>query len=129
MTPTGILVLSPQEFETERGATYTVTFALAANPEHHGTDIVHVSVGDVNRPFTSTLSPFNKAAGLPYPIDWKDYTFVFTAQESVSTIKFESPYANKSVYGACIDNVRIVKGESARACGDLRGWLSVNDHM
>lgn len=82
-----------------------------------------MSVGDVSQPFTSTKSPFNKAAGLPYPIDWKDNTFVFTAQDSVSTIKFETPYSNKSPYGACIDNIRIVKGESAVACGGYWGYL------
>ncbi|GAQ78987.1 hypothetical protein KFL_000220180 [Klebsormidium nitens] len=99
-----------QSFDTEKGAIYTVTFGLAANPEHPGTDIVHVSVGDFKKAITSPKSPFNKKGGKPYPSKWADVTFAFRATESRSTIRFESPCGNKGVYGPCIDNVRIVKG-------------------
>lgn len=100
-----------QSFDTEKGAIYTVTFGLAANPEHPGTDIVHVSVGDFKKPITSPKSPFNKQAGKPLPIKWAEVKFAFKATDSKSTIRFEAPYGNKGVYGPCIDNVRIVKGE------------------
>jgi hypothetical protein len=73
-----------------------------------------VSVGDFKRAFTSPPSPFDKSTGIPYPIKWENITFVFRATDTISTIRFESPYANKTVYGACIDNVRIKKGE--RCC-------------
>jgi hypothetical protein len=100
-----------QSFDTEKGAIYTVTFGLAANPEHPRTEIVHVSVGDFKKPITTPKSPFNKQAGKPFPIKWAEVKFAFKATDSKSTIRFEAPYGNKGVYGTCIDNVRIVKGE------------------
>lgn len=102
-----------QSFDTEKGAVYNVTFGLAANPEHPGTDIVHVSVGDFKKAITSPKSAYYKDVKKPYPTKWADVTFAFKATESRSTIRFDAPYATKRDHkGPCIDNVRIVKGEA-----------------
>jgi hypothetical protein len=76
-----------------------------------------VTVGDIkDRPFISTKSPYRGNDNTkPFPVDWKDYTFVFKAADPVSTIAFKTHWANKSSYGALIDNVRIVEGEWAPA--------------
>jgi hypothetical protein len=66
-----------QRFDTEKGAVYTVTFSIAANPERWGQYIVEAEVVDCYKgKFVTKKSPYNTARR-PRPTDWTDVSFAF----------------------------------------------------
>jgi hypothetical protein len=90
-----------QEFTTEPGKKYTVTFGITGHPyKENQTQELVVSAGDFKQTFISP--PGKKSMG------WKIETFTFSATSTLTTLKFECPDSNKSIYGAYLDNVSVV---------------------
>lgn len=90
-----------QEFNTVKGRKYTVRFGLAGHPGSRGeTKDVIISAGDFKKKFTS---PAGKEAA---KVEWKTFTFNFTATDKRTTLRFESD--SKTPFGAYLDNVWVV---------------------
>lgn len=94
-----------QTIATTAGATYTVTFDLAGNPEQGETvKNMHVEadsgvVGAVD----STDYTFDVTSTTASDMGWTGQTFTFTAESSETTLSFVSDEAGVS--GAALDNV------------------------
>jgi choice-of-anchor C domain-containing protein len=94
-----------QSFATKKGAKYTVSFALAANPEC-GPAVKHlmVTLGSARR-----LYAFDSSHTSGAHMGWQTKSFSFTANGSRSALTFASLDPKGSLCGPAIDAVRVWK--------------------
>jgi choice-of-anchor C domain-containing protein len=92
-----------QTFDTLGGATYQVSFALAANLDGApATKSVEVTAGGVSQLFTFTIPPGGSHADM----GWTYHSLLFTAATGSTTLSFRSDTAG-AFYGPAIDDVRV----------------------
>jgi choice-of-anchor C domain-containing protein len=92
-----------QSFATTRGAKYTVSFALASNPECGMTiKRLLVTAGNAIRRYYFDASHASTAH-----MGWQSKSFAFTAGGARSTLTFTSLDLNGSLCGPAIDAVRV----------------------
>ncbi len=96
-----------QSFATSKGATYSVSFALASNPACGPTvKRLMVSVGSAKR-----LYAFDSSRASNAHMGWQPKSFSFKAGASRATLTFTSLDPSGSLCGAAIDAVRVRKGK------------------
>lgn len=93
-----------QTFPTQVGATYEVTFYMAAN-NHAGPAVktMQVSVASVTQDFSfdsTGIPPFGLTAS-----DWQEHTLAFTAESTMTTVAFRS--TTGSGWGPTVDKVSV----------------------
>jgi len=96
-----------QTFSTTPGVTYQVTFDMAGNPVG-GSTIKQMRVTAANDSADFSFDITGKSLS---EMGWVNYTWEFTATDSVTTLQFLSlePY---NAYGPALDNVSVVKQPS-----------------
>jgi choice-of-anchor C domain-containing protein len=94
-----------QSFATTRGTKYTVSFALAANPECGPTiKRLFVTAGNASRRYSFDTSHTSTAH-----MGWQWKSFTFTAAGTRSTLTFTSLDPIGSLCGPAIDAVRVTR--------------------
>jgi len=94
-----------QSFATTRGAKYTVSFALAGNPECAPTiKRLWVTAGNASRRYSFDASHTSDAH-----MGWQPKSFTFTAAGVRSTLTFTSLDPKGSLCGPAIDAVRVAR--------------------
>jgi choice-of-anchor C domain-containing protein len=101
---TGDGVLS-QSFPTVPGASYTLTFDLAGNPDGPPT----VKTMEVRVAGTTTPFSFSIAGKTATNMGWVTRTVSFTATAATTLLEFQSTLGPAASYGCCIDNVRVTQ--------------------
>jgi choice-of-anchor C domain-containing protein len=92
-----------QTFDTIGGATYQVSFALAANPDGAPlTKNVQVTTGGVSQTFAFTVLPAISRADM----GWVYHSLLFTAAGGSTTLSFLSDTAG-AYFGPAIDDVSV----------------------
>ncbi|MEJ7607553.1 MAG: choice-of-anchor C family protein [Bryobacteraceae bacterium] len=92
-----------QNFATNVGSLYSVSFALAGNPDG-GTNLktLNASAGSTTLPFTFDISGKSKSN-----MGWIYQNFSFIATQSTSTLSFQSTTTNGAPYGPALDDVSV----------------------
>lgn len=94
-----------QSFATTRGAKYTVSFALAGNPECGPTiKRLVVTAGNASRRYSFDTSHTGDAH-----MGWQPKSFTFLAAGARSTLTFTSLDSKGSLCGPAIDAVRVTR--------------------
>jgi len=94
-----------QTFATARGAKYTVSFALAGNPECGPTiKRLLVAAGNASRRYSFDASHTSDAH-----MGWQTKSFAFVAAGARSTLTFTSLDPKGSLCGPAIDAVRVTR--------------------
>ena len=91
-----------QSIATEVGASYTLRFAMSANPGGPLVNDMTVGIGSEETLFTYTLGEENSLQNML----WEYYTHDFTATNATTSIVFTSLVAN-GAGGPTLDNVRV----------------------
>ncbi|MDP3855070.1 choice-of-anchor C family PEP-CTERM protein [Phenylobacterium sp.] len=92
-----------QTISTIAGVTYTVSFALAGNPD--GPDEGKIAVTSVSGSLPQIDIFSVTAANTHANMGWQTYTYTFKAFDSTSELTFAS--ATNTPYGPALDNVTI----------------------
>lgn len=95
-----------QTFDTVAGASYTVTFSLAGNPDGGAPATKTLRVAATGGPATDySVTPSGNSTS---NMGWANQTYSFTASGSSTTLSFTSLAASNS--GPALDDVRVVAG-------------------
>lgn len=93
-----------QTFSTKPGRIYTVTFAMAGNPEHQGLKkkTITITAAGVSEKFT-----FDVTGKTFQKMGWKRHKWRFTAKEKKTTLEIYSTTMDNDVYGPTLDSVSV----------------------
>jgi choice-of-anchor C domain-containing protein len=109
-----------QSFDTVVGQTYTVSFAMAGNPDGGGAKkTITAGVTSVD-PFT-----FYTTGHTLSNMGWEVKSFQFVAEETTSTLYF-SGFKGNGAYGAALDNITVTAAvPEPETYGMLLGGLAL----
>ena len=91
------------------GTEYTVTFALAANPDLQATFGLSLNILDGSNVINSGNFTASSVGYSHQNIGWTDRTLNFVASRDVLTFQFQRTDANSNGYGPELDNVRLTE--------------------
>jgi choice-of-anchor C domain-containing protein len=108
-----------QSFSTLPGASYTVSFWLAGNPDG-GPSVKSLSVNATGGTLQSYS--FDTSSTSNTDMGWVPETYTFIATSSSATLTFSADSSNTSNNGAALDNVSVTGAPTAGAQCKNGGW-------